>query len=255
MAELEVEVTETPEPTPPSDEEIASGKGWQDLDAWTEAGHDPKDHVDAKTFNIRGQFIGDLKRQEAEIAELRRKTEKVSELLTESNKKAYEKGLKEAEERHARAVEEGDTAGAKKALDDVKDLTTAVQSPTANPFDEWVSENDWFTQDPDLFEYADKMDRYLAAQKRGQIGDVKNHMNEVRKLVEQKYPEKFGNPARAETPVTDAPSQRTRQSPKSKYSYKDLNETQRSFCDEFVEMGVMTRDEYVKSLIDSGELS
>lgn len=249
----EVEGTESTESTePPTAEETASAKGWLPLDAWTEAGNDPAEHVDALTYNIRGDFIGDIKKYQSEVRELQKNQKRTAELLTESNKRAREEGIREAEERHAKAVEEGDVDGAKKALADVKTASEPVETP-ADPFSDWMDDNPEFKTDRDLWNAFRQEDEWLAFQSGG-VKDIKAHMDQVKDAVKAKLPEKFGNPARNETPAVESTSTRTRQTKSSKPSYSSLDDTQKAFCDEFVAMGAMTREEYIQSLVDSGDL-
>ena len=255
MAEVEgVPEPESQAETPPTDEETASAKGWKDLDSWVEDGNDASQHVDAKTFNIRGQFIGDLKKYESEIRDLKNNQKRVADMLTEEKKRSREQGVREAEERHAKAVEEGDVEGAKRALADVKEHSEAPgAAPEADPVDAWFASNPEFKSDRALWKAFREEDEFLAFQKGG-VQDIAAHLDEVKQRLETSMPEKFGNPARQEAPITDATPTRTRQRKPQKHSYTDLNDTQKSFCDEFVDMGVMTREEYIQSLADSGEL-
>lgn len=256
MAEVEgVPEPESQAETPPTDEEIASAKGWKDLDSWVEDGNDASQHVDAKTFNIRGQFIGDLKKYESEIRDLKNNQKRVSEILVEERKLAREQGVREAEERHAKAVEEGDVEGAKRALEDVKTQSKSPE-PTAevDPVEAWFDSNPEFRSDRALWKAFREEDEFLAFQKGG-VQDVAAHLDEVKQRLETSMPEKFGNPARQEAPITDATPTRTRQRKPQKRSYSDLSDTQKSFCDEFVTMGHMTREEYIQGLVDSGDLT
>lgn len=258
MAEVEVgeEGAQEAAPETNSAEEKARSEGWVSLEEWTEKGNDPADHFDADTFNARGNLFDKINEQRDELKEIKRSMRRVSEMFGEEKKRSFEAGMREAEKKHADAVTDGDVPAAQAALQEMRDLENqAAPQGGQDDFQSWVSDNDWFTTDPDLFSYARQMDEFLATRKGG-VDNIRTHMDEVKALVESKFPEKFGNPARQAAPVTEQNSEnRTRRSTGSaKKNYNNLSATQKQFCDEFVAQGVMTREQYVQTLVDSGEL-
>lgn len=50
-------------------EELASKGGWKPLEDWVADGKDPSEWSDAKTFNVRGEFIGKLRQKDKELEE------------------------------------------------------------------------------------------------------------------------------------------------------------------------------------------
>lgn len=238
-----------------ADEAKAREKGWQDLDAWKEAGRDPADHVDAKTFNIRGEFIGQSMQQQREIADLKAKIDRIGETFAEEKKRSYERGKEEALRRHEKALEEGDNDAAKAAVKDLEKL--ADERPREVPDDssriaQWQRDNAEWYYDPEAFDLASKIDAALAA-RRGGITDIEAHLSEVKAEVARRLPKLFENPNRASAPAVETPS-RTVSTKEKKPGYEDMPDYMKSACDTFVRDGVMTREEYVQAQIEAGEL-
>jgi len=242
------EVQLTPEETE------ASKKGWVSKDTWVANGSDEGDHVSAAMFLARGQFIGDQKRDREEISALRSQVGKFTQFMTDEKKASYERGLKEAEDKHAKALTDGDDEGAKAALEDIKNLDRNTV-PEVDPFETWVSQNDWYKGDPELFTFANEMDRFVHMQGGGgNIADVGAHMDKVKALVQDKFPEKFGNPHRNDPPSDSSAKGRTMETKPADVTLADLPEQMQVRCKQFVENGHGTEKDYIKVLINTGDI-
>lgn len=103
----------------------------------------------------------------------------------------------------------------------------------------WVSNgNQWYDDDPELRQYADKVAAGNAA-----IG-VKFTLDDIAKEVKSRYPGKFGN-ANRDNPNLVGGGNRLGKGKKK--GYTDLPSDAKQACDRFVRKGVMKKEDYVKS--------
>lgn len=118
-------------------------------------------------------------------------------------------------------------------------FNTAEQQRIAREIGTWVSNgNQWYDDDPELRQYADKVAAGNAA-----IG-VKFTLDDITKEVKSRYPGKFGNPNRDRP---DAVGGGQRLAKGKKKGYADLPSDAKQACDRFVRKGVMKKEDYVKS--------
>jgi len=258
MAESKVEdkVEDKPEAHP--DDEPAGKAGWVNKEKWVEWGNTPESHVSSTMFLARGQFIDKQEKDAERINELEGQVANIGSLMADEKKASYERGVEEAETRHAKALEDGDTAGATKALQDMKDLDKEVMAPGPDPFQVWVDKNDWYSKDPMLFTAVNEMDRFVDMQaNRGRrilAEEIPAHMDKVKDLVMEKYPEKFGNPARREAASTESTGGRTISTTPSEVGIADLPEEMQTRCKQYVDNGLGTEKDYIQILIDTGDI-
>jgi len=221
--------------------------GWVPQEEWVEQGKSSDDWVDAQTFNIRGRFIGDLKERDREIKELKSRVDSFNSLLTEQVKATREAALREAEKKHARAVEEGDTEGAKEALEEVKTIQSQPVS-RSNPLEDFFSQHPEYMEDKALYREFKETDEWLAIKNRSKLDSdekVMAHLQAVHEELTRKAP----------APTTESTGGRTVNSKKSKkLTRSDLPEYLQTTHDMFVNQGVMTSEEYIKGLQEAGEI-
>ena len=67
----------------------AEKHGWVDAEAWTEQGKAPEDHISAARFNARGDFIGELKKNQSVINDLRDDISSIKTSFVSENKKHH----------------------------------------------------------------------------------------------------------------------------------------------------------------------
>lgn len=128
--------------------------------------------------------------------------------------------------------------------DKIAEETARKNEPVSNDaFIEWVSENDWYNQDPEMKDYADMIGTgYAGKYPNKQATDVYQYVSQE---VKKRFPEKFGNVNRTRpNPVEGAGKGRTGTS--KKYSAKDLPETDRQIMRTIVRSGIMSEQDYLK---------
>lgn len=251
MAE-ELEQNEEIELTP--DEEQAAKHGWTPKEQWVADGNPEEKWFDAKTFNIRGDFISDLKKRDAKIDELQSSLSEVKTIINGERERAYNRGLADAEARHAKAVEEGDVEGAKQALDDVREISQQKPAPVNNDaiVQKWIDENPDVYNNPDGWAEAEKLDKFLS--RNGPPEDMNAHMAEVTRQAKERLMPK--NTARDEPPLSDSSPSRTlsKSSGEKKFTRDDLDDASKEAHDKLVKSEVMTSEEYIQSLVEIGAL-
>lgn len=252
-----------PSVTLSASEEKAKSSGWMPLDEWEEAGRDPSDWVSAEVFNVRGEFFDKIHKKNREIDDLHNAINDLKRLHGKIAEKEREKVIKELKKAKALAMENDDfdaVVDIDEKMSEVKQQTfqqeqsaTPKEDPDFRPtFEKFVDENPWYNNDSDMRVYADAIGLKMAQQGK----HYTEVFQEVSKKVRENFPHKFSNPNRQKSVVDGG--ERTvnagRGKGKTKYSYSDLSAEQKDVCRTYEKLGVLTRDEYIKSLVDAGEL-
>lgn len=165
------------EPTPRDDDAEAKDHGWKPFKEWIASGGDAKEWRDAKTFNIRRDFIGEqkaLKRGnellKAEVAEL----VKFSLRQKELHAKEIDRLIAQKKAEHTTAIRDGDDIQAEKIDKELDGLKTekAAVSATKQPappmeasehFKAWSKDNGWWQTDQVARDTSISISKQLAA--------------------------------------------------------------------------------------------
>lgn len=199
MADNEEVVTEI-EPT--IYEEKARKSNWRPLDEWK---GDPAEWVDAKEFVGRQPLYDRIKDLSHSITEQRKQFEQdfgqVSQHLANTEKRAYEKAIKELraerrlaiEDKDSDAVEAIDTEIAKNQEDLRKAEQLAVQQrqqPGESPeLKAWKRENPWFEEDKEL--QADAIEIGVGRSATNPKASQTDILEYVTKKIKKMHPDKF----------------------------------------------------------------
>jgi hypothetical protein len=164
-------VTEQQEPVHTELEQQAMAQGWQDKEAWVEAGHAPEDHRSAREFVDRGELLGKLKANSQELRNLRDSLAQ----MTQHNQRVYqagiEQGIKQLKAERATALREGDVDHVlaieerleqhQNTLQEVKQSQRPIQQQPQGQqtpeFQQWVARNKWYLEDPVLHHWSRSM--------------------------------------------------------------------------------------------------
>jgi hypothetical protein len=161
------EVVEAPEAPTIDDwkakqEETARNTGWTDFDEWVSAGNDPDRWVTAEMFNVRGDFIGQMRAQE------RKHEQDVAERVA-GVKKLHDAKIKELEAQRKEFIKEGDLDAVEAIEEQIGDLSnTEVQQPRiqqdVKAEEEWNARNTWINEESPKSLYArNQYVKYLQA--------------------------------------------------------------------------------------------
>jgi len=228
----------------------ASKEGWTPKEDWK--GPDEK-WVDAKTFVERGENIlpivkSKLDKVEQRLAAAEQANKRFGEYhkkTLEREKKAHETRVAELESKIAKAITDGDGDTYTRTNRELTNLKSSA--PEAPPdqdgynalAQQWVNDNQWYTQNPKLGAYADGIAERIQAE--GYTGRA--YFLELTKRVKQDFPEEFENPNRKKPNGVEAGGERGG-NPKAK-SYTNLPADAKKACDTFVSQGFMTKEDYV----------
>jgi len=243
---------ETPETVDPFFE-TAKEKGWKPLE---EFDGDPNEWVDAKEFVKRAPLFDRLKTQGKKLKEQEKALHDMASHIDKVSQAAYNRAIADLKKEKAEAVSVADVETVERVDREIERVRAEMVPPKQQggihpAITEWVSkpENKWFNESPEMATFAISYQESLF--KREPAMDMEDSLKEVSKAIKKAFPEKFTNPARqtaspVETGVSAVPAG------KRVYSFKDLNEEQRSVANRFERMGLMSKDDYVKQLADSG---
>lgn len=231
-----------------------------------------------------------MQSQEAEIHKLNTTIESLRgdfaeyvEFSRNTAEKAYQKALKELQSKQRAAAEAGDLPAFDDASKEIDDMIAQHPSVTGEKskkgkeseqpsggspsheeymkwarageeyFAGWQGRNTWLNEEPEMFNYAETVDRFLM-RKHGLGRSRKEHLEEIEEMVKTKFPTYFGNPARRGGSPVEGDHIGGRSGGTGK-TYHDLPTDAKTQCDKFCgkdgkgtsgSAPGLTRDQYVK---------
>lgn len=235
-------------------------------------GHKPKDEfdgdpekwVDADAFvAIRFEKVSErFNESNRKMRELETTLKGVSAHMSKVEKLAYDRAIADLKAQRNTAITDGDVdavAALDTQIDEVKEALVkeapAKDEKTENQLDpaiqEWIGKNKWFERDKKLGSYAaTQYDWYVANYPDWTIAEALAY---AEKETKAKFPDKFENPKRHETPAVETGGNGTGGG-KRKFTRTDLNDSQKKMHDYFIKTGDLTSEQYIQQLIDLGEL-
>lgn len=106
---------------------------------------------------------------------------------------------------------------------------------------EWLDDNPWVDNDTELAAFANTYGMHLAQVKDPSVGKGVEFLKKVELATKRAFPEKFGRRTQSVESTTTGSAVR-----KGKMTYDTLPKAAKAACDELVEDGVLTREQYVK---------
>lgn len=208
-------------------EERARRQGWRPKEQYS---GDPARWVDAKTFVLRGEAELPLIRErfrkmddqfattKTELADTKKKLNEASEVLVElrdmsraAEERAYKRAVAELQAKQREAVREASEAKFEEAQREIDSLpkpkpipakvdppareTTPAVAPPSPVYAQWVAENSWFNTDRILNVVAIEEEKAIQVEFPG--WSVSDQLDEVKRRVMDRFPEKFGNKRRS----------------------------------------------------------
>jgi len=254
IEELEnaVENGGAPEPEPAGGEtdaieDLAREMGWAPEDEWR---GDPDKHVDARTFIKTGPEIlkSTLRRQDEKLDEVAETMKGMARAAKGAETRAYDKAVADLKARQEEAVVDGDIDEFRRidteigeldkpAAEDEKPASDAAADPH---FEAFQKANPWYGEDYEMSEFADRIASHVGQKFQGAA-----FYEELTSAVQKKFPSAGSNKKRDRPPAVEGGAE-TNVGKKIKKSYNDLPAEAREACNEFVEEGVMTKEQYVE---------
>jgi hypothetical protein len=238
----------TTEQVPDTFTEKAKSAGWRPLEEFE---GDPEQWVDAKEFVKRAPLYEKNHKLKKEVNELRTTLHEVKGHISKVSEAAYNKAVRDLMAQRDQAIDDGDR-------DQVKEIDKAIKEaegikvPANNvhpAIKEWEDENGkWFYADQEISGFGlSYAQNYL----NNHPQDFEGAMKAMDSALRKAYPDKFEKPAEKRT-APAAVESGGRSGGAKTYTKSDLNDEQRSVMNRFVRQGVMTEEQYIKDLADSG---
>lgn len=269
MSDTSTVDTKTDDAHQESDAEVKARRlGWVPKEEFR---GDPDKHRSAEEFLDRGTNLLPLlqrdneklhknfDRVERELRETKEVLSDFRDFASKSEERAYKRAKVELETKLDTAIQSADVETARAtrremaALDeDRKPVAETRQREPDKPqqgdkvIQDWISDNDWYRNDPALNGFATKMFGKLEREKPG--APKEDLLAETKRLTMDKFPEEFGiNPRREAASAVGAPSGGSGTQKKKGKSYEDLPADAKKACDKFVKtIKGFTREQYVK---------
>ncbi|MEM6682598.1 MAG: hypothetical protein AAF607_10175 [Pseudomonadota bacterium] len=259
------EGTQTTEKSQERDYEAeAREQGWVPKDDYK---GDPEAWRDARTFVKRGEeFLPVVKSQnrklqkeleeaKSEIAEMKATAKEFQDYMSKTEKRAFDKALKEIEAKQRKAAQDGDVTAFDEAQKDAEKLRKNQEEqvkpaePKDDPvFKKWVEDTGWYGTDKKKTAQAEAIASGLLAEQTALRG--RELLDEVAKQVAELNPEPK-NTKRDAPPKVGSGGSKGGTAGKT---YADLPAEAKATCDRFVRNGYFKGDtlekqraEYVKN--------
>lgn len=239
-------------------ETSARNKGWKPQEEFQ---GNPEDWVPAREFVGRQKLydtIHDLKRQlNRQAQKFEKDFQQVAGYLANVKKEAYEKAMKDLEQRHIEAIRNEDAEGAAKVAKEMAEKSAAqaaeeatakqqqqVQSPQATEeFNQWRQDNEWFDKNREMQEDALSIGiGYAAKNPNSTQSDVLEY---VTQRIKKMYPETFESapaPTKKGAQSVEPANGNLRGGParkKSKLTVEDLEPEQRAIMRTLIKRGAL----------------
>ncbi len=208
---------------------------------WTEKSQfkgDPAKWRPADEFVERGKNMlpivkATVKRQEKEIAELKKTMQQFGEYHNQTEQRAYIKAMQNLKQQRADAIAKGDGVTFDKVDSEIdrlkqeaeKKIVMQDQNEVDPVYEEWKGRNKW-VEDPKLEKYAVKMGEYLRETGVTETGN--DFLDMVAKKVKAEFPDKFTNSRRENAAAVEGGVPAARKGGKS---FSDLPADARAACD------------------------
>lgn len=219
-------------------------------------GWDPAGEKSAEEWHRAAPLYNELKERGKEIKQLRRTVDELKVHMKKQDQIAYDRALAELTTQRTQAIRSGDVDlvdkidSAKQSLDQqsssLPDIPEAVIE-FKEKYGEILEGASY--EHMQMAEFIRKRDSELYKKHL----DPAAHMKMLEEHMLKEFPEYFGHSPRnaVETGYEDNVS---RPNSRKKAVFNDLNSTQKQIARDFERMGVMKTDEYIKQLLEAGEI-
>jgi len=231
-----------------------------------ELGWDPNFEGDGtKTPKTAEQFLelqplyDDLRKKNRELKKYREEIDSLKSNDKKFAKRIYEQAKKDLQAKKKTAYEEGDTDKVVEVDEELRGLdkeqeefnkAPQIDNSAQEAFSEWVAQNPWYQNDPDLAAYADGAGPRVVQENphlADSNGNVINHEEFLKKVTEKTkkaFPDKFKGTTRRQAVEGDTGN--TGGSSKKKYTIKSLPEDERAVAKRVLEATGMKEEDYMK---------
>ena len=212
-------------------------------------GWDPNGKKDAKSFIIDGQ-----KMRNEKITDLYELHADMKELMKQQKEHAYEQARKDLLAQRDEAIQRGDLDEVRKLDRDEGELK--VRQAIQNEANAFMKRNTWYSglskEERAMQKACAEIDVALAKK----MLPPNEHFAALEKAVQEEFPDYFNlsSVERKKPASVESGSGRAVTKSKKEYSYDDLNDAQKKSCDRYVNMKLMTREQYIAEIVSTGKL-
>lgn len=262
-APKKVEVAESAEKEPEVVVESVSSEQFSDVEHEAmKKGWKPDGPKSAEEFLRAEPLYEEIKQRGKEIKTLRSQVDELMKHVSNLKKAGYEEKLDLIKQERANAIARSDIASVDYLDEQLYAVKAELQKerpavpelhPAAVAFVEKYNDliNDPSEEAAEVKAFIDFKDKQLGA--KGLAPEV--HIKTLEEQLHKRYPERFKSEERV-SPVmaVEADSRSVSVRKKSKYSYADLTPDQKSIYKHMEKRGVMSGADYIKQLVEIGEL-
>jgi hypothetical protein len=253
----------------PEDVDRARRMGWIPKESFK---GDPAKWRPAKEFLARGEqelpilrerykkVDTALEKTQAELKAIKNNMDEFVKFTRAAAQRESEARIAELEAAKDDAFDKGDKEAfieADKALKEIETKKPETPTPTDVPamteaeFKTWLTENSWYGKDSDMTDEADLIAEKIkrrTARENGTALVGAPLLEQVVSEIQKRFPEKFTNPNRQRPGAVGSAGGNRTDSPGGKRgkSFSDLPREAQISCNNWVSMGLGTRDEYLK---------
>lgn len=268
MADEQLEVVDQTEVIPDSQEESSEGErqetapsepsdiekraiemGWRPKEDF--AGDD-SDFIPAEEFVRRKPLFDKIEHQSRELREIKKTLKALQDHHTKVKETEFTRAVNYLKTQKKSALEDGDHDRVVEIDDQISDIKAAhvaqkqaeqfVDNQPDPRFVQWVQNNSWYAQDPELRAFADQVG--MAYANSNPDVDPVDVLKYVTGRVKKAYSDKFENPARKQpSPVGGSSTSK----PVKSDGFK-LTEEEERVMKQFVRQGILTKEEYIKDI-------
>ena len=276
MSENDIKPEEKPKATP---KEASPGQKKAETAGWTTEDKrkgDTADWVDFTQFNLKGELMSRITEQSSIINHLQNKVtdrdkglKDMADLQDKISKREYDRALKDLLDKKVVALEDNDHSGVVNLDEQISDLKDHKPEPQEVSGDEetndpnavppeilaWMArpENKWYSTDQTLKDMTDGIANGI--QSANPSITATDLITQVEIKLKEVMPGRFNRSSNGEDVDSGGDFNNSVNRTNSKLpTFKDLNEDQQSVCRRFERLGTLTREDYIQSLVDIGEL-
>jgi len=247
----------------------ASESGWRPQEEWQ---GDPDAWVDWKEFNFRGELMGRINEQsgilhnyKGQIEEQKKTIADLAELQGKIAEREYSKALRTLRLEKVQAIEAGDGAKVVELDEEIDELREKKVEAKAAPVEKlpvddsvppevvaWLAkpDNQWYHQDMFLKSVADGYAKTIKSNN-DSISPAAL-LAQVDSAMRKELPHRF----KSTNSVVDSGGDlnHRERSNGRKPTFGDLDDIQQEVCRRYEKQGVMSKAEYIESLVAAGDL-
>lgn len=263
----EAEQPEQPEQPEPVTEEVTENEpevdpiaekamkmGWRPKDQFS---GDPDTWVDAAEFVRREPLFEQIRKYKKKVEDAERNVRKLAEHNSKVEKVAFERAIETLKKQKVDALESGDHRRVVEIDDEIAQRrANAMPPPNHNPFDDWLKENTWYEDNPEMADVADRAGmRYKSMHPEA---DANECFEYAFRAVKKQFPNEFGDAGEraAEQPQRAKPKAPAVESGRSqavkKTYFNQLTQEEQQYVSSMLRVPGITLDKesYAKQVID-----